>query len=126
MAEDLRAELDSLRALNAVLEARLHPQTAQHQAQSPKSGHSKVYTVDSGSNEDISIKGLLVQLNKYFMEFIAQHPRGRSRNQATSRTNSRSNTPVAKRCWYHKKYGNKATKCTNPCEWKPENSTSSQ
>uniref|UniRef100_A0A1X7VXN1 Uncharacterized protein n=1 Tax=Amphimedon queenslandica TaxID=400682 RepID=A0A1X7VXN1_AMPQE len=24
-------------------------------------------------------------------------------------------------CWYHSRYGNKATKCNQPCSWKQEN-----
>lgn len=87
---------------------------------------SKVYAVNSEPNEDPSIKDLLIQLNKHFMDYTALQTRGRVRNRPASRTNSRSGTPVTKRCWYHKKYGTNATKCTKPCDWKPENSTSSQ
>lgn len=32
----------------------------------------------------------------------------------------------AKRCWYHRKWGAKATRCISPCNWKAENLNSSQ
>lgn len=89
-------------------------------------GPSKVYAVNTKASEDVSIKDLLMQINKHFMDFTVSQPRGRSRSRPATRTCSRSSTPISKRCWYHKKYGTKATKCTKPCDWKPENSTSNQ
>lgn len=36
------------------------------------------------------------------------------------------NGETSKLCWYHKKFGTKATRCTQPCSWESENSPGSQ
>lgn len=47
-----------------------------------------------------------------------------SRNRNFSRAPTPGNGP--KRCWYHKKFGTKATKCVAPCSWNSENPRSNQ
>lgn len=42
--------------------------------------------------------------------------RGSSRNRSRNRSRSQSSTSV---CWYHHKFGCKATKCRSPCSFKP-------
>ncbi|XP_045772242.1 uncharacterized protein LOC123872132 [Maniola jurtina] len=58
-------------------------------------------------------------LMKKMDELSREHRSGsRSRSQAQrQRSSSRSGTRA---CWYHKKFGTKATKCTSPCAWIPE------
>lgn len=38
----------------------------------------------------------------------------------------RSSSRGPKICWYHRRWGNNATKCVTPCTWKAENPNSSQ
>ena len=54
------------------------------------------------------------------------HRRGRSRSQSTPTTSPRSsspaplpaeNSPPANLCWYHRRFGEGARKCTSPCAW---------
>ncbi|XP_033222696.1 uncharacterized protein LOC117176552 [Belonocnema kinseyi] len=49
----------------------------------------------------------------------------RSRSGSNSRANSNESKTKSKLCWLHKKYGDKAHSCENPCSWqsgtKPEN-----
>lgn len=53
--------------------------------------------------------------------------RVRDRSTSSSRQLSRSATPRgSKRCWYHTRFGAKASKCTSPCDWKSENPPSNQ
>lgn len=47
--------------------------------------------------------------------------RSRSRNRSRQRSSSRSGE-----CWYHSRFGSKATKCTIPCSYKPENDQGSR
>ena len=51
----------------------------------------------------------------------------RSRTNRTSRQRSLSNYRKFPICWYHDKFGNKATKCVRPCDYKQsENSKGSR
>lgn len=45
----------------------------------------------------------------------------RSRNRSSSRQRSQSNYRKFPVCWYHSKFGEKASKCVQPCDYKPEN-----
>ena len=54
------------------------------------------------------------------------HRRARSRSQSTSTASPRSsspappptgNPPSASLCWYHRRFGDAARKCTSPCSW---------
>lgn len=50
-----------------------------------------------------------------------QHSRGRSKNRSRSGSKSRNASEVGRKCWYHYKFGNNATKCRPPCTEKAEN-----
>lgn len=51
----------------------------------------------------------------------------RSRSRYSSRSRSRSSSESPGQCWYHRRFGVKATKCTKPCTWTaPENRQHSQ
>lgn len=53
------------------------------------------------------------------MEVLSRHTRSRSksRNRATGKSNSKPS------CWYHFKFGDRATKCVQPCTFSPNTST---
>ncbi|XP_035444422.2 uncharacterized protein LOC118272176 [Spodoptera frugiperda] len=51
---------------------------------------------------------------------------GRSRSRSSSRHRSQSRSDVHPTCWYHYKFGKKATKCNQPCNFDSENPKSSQ
>ncbi|KAJ8729839.1 hypothetical protein PYW07_016877 [Mythimna separata] len=59
---------------------------------------------------------------------LSRISRSKSRNdRSSSRVNrSHSRKKIHPTCWYHFKFGEKATKCEEPCDFKPENSRSSQ
>lgn len=44
-----------------------------------------------------------------------QRPRSRSRSRHSSP--SQGDSQAAGLCWYHRRFGEKATKCTSPCTW---------
>lgn len=56
------------------------------------------------------------------------HSRSRTRAQSPRwRQRSRSRSSVDTRlCWYHRRFGNKSTKCREPCSFREGNETSSQ
>lgn len=45
----------------------------------------------------------------------------RGRSQSRGRSASRSRSADKEMCWYHRRFGSKATRCTRPCNFKPEN-----
>lgn len=53
-----------------------------------------------------------------------------SRHHSTFTSNQPSRSSSSdrsdKRCWYHRRYGNKALKCIPPCNWSSENSDRNQ
>ncbi|KAJ8718381.1 hypothetical protein PYW08_002618 [Mythimna loreyi] len=53
-----------------------------------------------------------------------RNDRSSSRLNRQNRSQSRKN--IHPTCWYHFKFGEKATKCDQPCDFKQENSKSSQ
>lgn len=58
------------------------------------------------------------------------HPRGQKRERSRSRSRTRKSDSRGF-CWYHSRFGKKARKCEQPCEWKdsesdPENSGARQ
>ena len=59
---------------------------------------------------------------------LSRQNRSRKReDRSKSRQNrSQSRDKDYPTCWYHFKFGEKATKCVQPCEFKPENCKSSQ
>lgn len=50
------------------------------------------------------------------IEAIHINNRGRSRSQSRARGSSKTSM-----CWYHSKFGQKATRCRSPCSFKSEN-----
>ena len=51
---------------------------------------------------------------------VSQPPtaqRSRSRSRSRHNSPSRDNSPAAGLCWYHQRFGERATKCTSPCSW---------
>ena len=49
--------------------------------------------------------------------------RGYQRLRSNSRNRSSRNKSKEGRCFYHRRFGTKATKCTQPCTWKPKPSS---
>lgn len=52
-----------------------------------------------------------------------QPTRGSQRDHSRNRSNTRSQSNYRRfpTCWYHSKFGTKATKCQRPCDYKAEN-----
>ncbi|XP_048005996.1 uncharacterized protein LOC125241518 [Leguminivora glycinivorella] len=90
-------------------------------------GSSKVNKIDNTcpSSDMASLKECIEQLTMQVASLAGSQARGRSRNRSSSRTRSRNGSPTSRRCWYHRKYGTKATKCISPCNWE-ENSNRNQ
>lgn len=76
----------------------------------------------SSSSLDILVEQV-AEIKLQVAALSLQH-RSRSRNRSTNQ-HSRNGTP-AKVCWYHKKFGTQATRCTQPCSWRQENEKGSQ
>lgn len=49
------------------------------------------------------------------------HTRSSQRDRSSSRQRSQSSYRKFPLCWYHCKFGDKAQKCTHPCDYKSEN-----
>lgn len=91
-------------------------------------GPSRVHRVDTNSlpNEVSSLRDCVTELSRQIASLAAVSPqRGRSRSRSSPRARSRSGTPASRRCWYHRRYGTRASKCIPPCDWR-ENSNSNQ
>ncbi|KAL0881447.1 hypothetical protein ABMA27_001310 [Loxostege sticticalis] len=60
------------------------------------------------------------------VEALSSQQRSRPRYQSSHRQRSRSRSKSRYRkhplCWYHAKFGSKASKCISPCDFKAENS----
>lgn len=78
-------------------------------------------TVSSSITLDTLSKRLEEVSNQVASLSRQQHRPSRDRSVSSDRSTSSS-----KRCWYHRKWGVKASRCISPCNWKSENSTSSQ
>ena len=50
------------------------------------------------------------------------HPRSKSKSR-DSRQRSASPAPASSLCWYHNRFGEKASKCVPPCNWNSGNDT---
>lgn len=65
------------------------------------------------------------QFNQAFASNRNSRPRSRptqsGRNRSSSRQRSQSNYRKHPLCWYHGKFGDKASKCIRPCDYKAEN-----
>ncbi|XP_022835663.1 uncharacterized protein LOC111363100 [Spodoptera litura] len=80
----------------------------------------------SGGNTNMEIAALTKQMEKLAdkVERLSRS-RGRSRSRISHRSKSKrsaSNYQRSPFCWYHDKFGAKANKCIQPCDYKAENS----
>lgn len=82
-------------------------------------------TASTSAPPSLSLATLAKQLEEVSNQVAAlsRQQRRPSRDRSVSSDRSTNNT---KRCWYHRKWGVKATRCISPCDWKSENLTSSQ
>lgn len=72
------------------------------------------------------LKQEVAELRKQFQKLASErNSRPRSRagqgGRSTSRQRSQSSYKKFPVCWYHSKFGEKATKCVRPCDFKAEN-----
>ncbi|XP_063635070.1 uncharacterized protein LOC134805774 [Cydia splendana] len=90
-------------------------------------GSSKVNKIDSSCppSEMASLKECIEQLSMQVASLAGSNTRSRSRNRSSSRTRSRNGSPATRKCWYHRRYGTRASKCVPPCNWE-ENSNRNQ
>lgn len=67
------------------------------------------------------------ELRQQVAALTVHHQSSRSRSQSRSnQPRSRSTTPASKQCWYHRRFGSRATKCISPCAWVSENPNNNQ
>lgn len=95
----------------------------------PQPSQPGVFAAASTPSADINAR--LDELSKQVaaLQFDRSRSRSRFRRNRSQSNSRRSDTPPAKLCWYHKKFGVDATKCTKPCSWTrpdPENSNDSR
>lgn len=68
----------------------------------------------------------IAELRRQFQQMSTRNSRSRSRStrntRSSSRQRSQSNYRKFPNCWYHSKFGEKASKCIRPCDYKSENS----
>ncbi|XP_037303419.1 uncharacterized protein LOC119193794 [Manduca sexta] len=74
----------------------------------------------------------VAELRRQFQKLASQRS-GRSRSRtarprsgSSSRQRSQSNYRKYPLCWYHAKFGDRASKCVRPCDYKSENSKGSR
>ncbi|KAL0851026.1 hypothetical protein ABMA28_006918 [Loxostege sticticalis] len=92
-------------------------------------GPANVFAVNSESPLLSSLVECVESLTRQVAALTTQQQRGRSQSRSTPANRGRSRTPTSRTrgiCWYHRTFGAKATKCTVPCNWVAENSTSNQ
>lgn len=63
----------------------------------------------------------LSRLEKKFDEFIKTQQNDRQNTRPRSKSRSKSVTKDRSKCWYHNRFGDKATKCSQPCSFESEN-----
>lgn len=85
--------------------------------------NNNIYSLEAVPDNAIA-KPFEVQLNEIIKRLDRIELRERSktsrrpRSRSTSRT-QRKQTPTGHRyCWYHRRYGQEAKKCSLPCDWK--------
>ncbi|XP_049886423.1 uncharacterized protein LOC126380886 [Pectinophora gossypiella] len=87
-----------------------------------------------GANNEIAelrkmVEHLALKLEDHTRATRRSYDRSRPQQRRTSsRQRSRSNSSYRKYpvCWYHAKFGSKASKCLKPCDYKAENSMGSR
>lgn len=78
------------------------------------------YTSDNTSNIHSRIDQLVQQMSQLTSAFVAMRKnRSSSRSASRSRNSSRHRgaSPSRPLCWYHRRFGPRATKCTPPCSY---------
>lgn len=78
-------------------------------------------------SNDSDLKDLLVKLSERIQSLETRQSRSRSRSFSKHRNNNRSKSRSNVRagfCWYHKRFGNKATKCLDGCKFSNSQSNS--
>lgn len=69
-----------------------------------------------------ALQSQVASLTRMVEELRVDRSRPRSRSQGRWRPRSRSKTPGARtECFYHRRFGSKARKCTAPCSYKAPN-----
>lgn len=84
------------------------------------------YLIEEIRKLTLQIAAIKVEQQTLNNNFI-NHQRGRSTNRNNNNNNnrSRSNTPTPY-CFYHRRFGAQARRCTTPCTYKHENSSKSE
>ena len=86
----------------------------------------------SQDNAIMALKEELIQIIKLEISAISRtqdrrgrsHSRGRSKSTSRWPSRNRGNTTQSGNCWYHERFGEKASKCREPCAWKAGNESS--
>lgn len=93
------------------------------------------YAVSSTPKADSSVSSQVAELQRQIAALTTQfqqkqgrarsdggESRGRrGRSQSRGRSASRSRSSDNGMCWYHRRFAQKATRCTRPCNFNPEN-----
>lgn len=92
-------------------------------------GPANVFAINNTPPLLSSLTECVENLTKQVAALTAQQqyrPRSRSRSVNRTRNILSPSANMAKHCWYHRKFGHKATKCTSPCNWMAENPIGNQ
>ncbi|XP_054158534.1 uncharacterized protein LOC128956847 [Oppia nitens] len=83
--------------------------------------------VSAVSTETEALRKQIDALTKQIAQLSSNRSRdhSRSRSQRRGRSNSRNREDNGQ-CWYHNRFGNKATKCTKPCNYNEGNANGNQ
>lgn len=75
--------------------------------------------LQSKQSELSSIKAEIAELKTLVQDLSRSksRPRSRSRSRKRSMTPSGQKRSFGNLCWYHHRFGDKAKKCVNPCDW---------
>ena len=76
------------------------------------------YLMERNQKLELEINEIKHMISKLSTNLGNQRFSSRSRSGARNRTPSRGRDNI---CWYHKKFGPKASKCTKPCDFKTPN-----
>uniref|UniRef100_A0A2A4J8M7 DUF7041 domain-containing protein n=1 Tax=Heliothis virescens TaxID=7102 RepID=A0A2A4J8M7_HELVI len=92
------------------------------------SSSPKVCAVSDGATSSVlnELTREIAELRRQFQQLSTRDSRSHSRSSRNTRTSSRqrslSNYRKFPICWYHSKFGEKASRCTRPCDYRSENS----
>lgn len=108
-----KAEIsDQLSMADGIFEIHRQQQRTPHSINSISNTHDK--TIDDILSQNRRLEKEMSELRGMFSRWTKDNDRKPNR----SRSRSRSRVEGGKFCWYHTKYGNKATKCNKPCSFK--------